>query len=176
MTKHEVKKSDKEVRALFKENEKIDKELTDLFFSPWEQIIDSLVEKEIFEIMQSRGINITSIARELEGYKNGRRKGFDFLLSSTDEVVVGQVRITLDISSIKTFLEELAEFLLFFSSYKGCKIYAAVIGVRIPREATRFAIRNGLFVLKSEDEGMLRFLNDEDFKPKDFSPEAKSKL
>lgn len=166
----------KEVEARFNDTDKKIKELTDLFISPWEKIIDSLSKNGIFEILLSRGINVTTLARELKSYKNSRYMGFDFLLSSTDEVVVGQVRTTLDICSIKTFLEELTEFFLFFSFYKGFKIYGAVIGVRIQREVIRFAERNGLFVLKGDGQGMLQLLNDVYFKPKDFSLEAKMKL
>ena len=47
------------------------------------------------------------------------------------------------------------------------ELYGALAGIHIEEGADKFAYRRGLFVLGS-GEGMIKILNDEDFKPKNF--------
>lgn len=166
----------KEVEARFKDTDKKIKDLTTLFTGQWGKLIESLAESGIMKIMRSRGINVTHLSRRLESQKNGHHMELDFLLSNEKELVIGEVKTTLGVDDVNNFLKKLEELLLFYPGYKGFKIYGAVIGLRIDEGVDMFAYRRGLFVLKVGGEGMLKLLNDADFKPKDFSLEAKIKL
>ena len=100
----------------------------------------------------------------------------DFLLSNETELVIGEVKTTMGVEDVNHFLKKLEEFLSFYPIYKGYKIYGAMIGIRIEQESDRYAYRQGLFVFKVGGEGMLKILNDEAFKPKDFNLTAKKNL
>lgn len=166
----------KEVEARFKDTDKKIKELTNLFTGQWGKLIESLAESGIMKIMQSRGINVTHLSRRLESHKNGHHMELDFLLSNEKELVIGEVKTTMGVDDVKHFLKKLEELFLFYPGYKRYKIYGAMIGVRIDEGVDLFAYRRGLFVLKVGGEGMLKLLNDTDFKPKDFSSEIKMKV
>lgn len=174
MTVEEFENCVKEEDVPLKETDEVIKKLANLFTGQWGKIIDSLAESGILEIMRERGIKVNNLARELESHKYGHHFKLDFLLSSENEVVIEQVRTTLRANDVKGFLKNLKDFLLFYPYYKGFKIYGAMIGIRIEQKADKFAYRNGLFVFKVDGEGMLKILNDIDFKPKDFSFEIKN--
>ncbi len=194
MTMEEVEKSVKEIWALFKETDaRLDrrfnetdikfketdkkiKELANLFTGQWGKLVESLAESGILQILQTREIKVSNLSRRLESHKNGRDMELDFLLSNEDEVVVGEVKTTMGVGDVKNFLQKLKEFLLFYPYYKGFRIYGAMIGVRIEQKADKFAYHQGLFVFKVGGEGMLKILNDVNFKPKDFSFAAKKNL
>lgn len=166
----------KETDLQFKETDRKIKELAELFTGQWGKLIESLAESGILKLLQARGIPVTNLARRLESHKNGHHMELDFLLSNENELVIGEVKTTMGIQDVKKFLKKLTEFLLFFPSYKGLIIYGAMIGLKIVSEADKFAYRNGLFVFKVGSESTLSLLNDENFKPKDYSKEAYEKL
>ncbi len=139
-------------------------------------IFNDITIENIFLILQTREIKVSNLSRRLESHKNGRDMELDFLLSNEDEVVVGEVKTTMGVGDVKNFLQKLKEFLLFYPYYKGFRIYGAMIGVRIEQKADKFAYHQGLFVFKVGGEGMLKILNDVNFKPKDFSFAAKKNL
>ncbi len=76
-------------------------------------------------------------------------------------------------NDVEKFMKKLREFLLFYPYYRGFRLYGAMIGIRIEQEADKYAYRRGLFVFQVGGKGMLKMLNDLDFKPKDFSLETK---
>jgi len=92
----------------------------------------------------------------------------DLLLTDDREVVVIEVKTTLKVEDVRHFLEDMRRFPSFFPRYSGLKIYGGVAGIPIEEGADRFAYRQGLFVLVGSGEGMIRILNDSDFRPMDF--------
>jgi hypothetical protein len=173
---HETREEFKEIAERSKDTDKKIKELANLFTGQWGKLIESLAESGILEIMRSRGIKVTHLSRNLQSHKNGHHMELDFLLNNENELVIGEVKITMGVDDVNNFLKKLEQFLLFYPLYKGFKIYGAMIGIKIEEGVDKFAYRQGLFVLKIGGEGMLKLLNDADFKPKDFSTEAKIKL
>jgi hypothetical protein len=140
-----------------------------LFTSEWGKLIETIEDSGIIESFQKRGIALTEVGRRFESQKYGRHMKVDFMLFNFNETIVGKVRTTLKILDVKDFLDELKEFPMFFPRYKGSYTYGAIVGIRIEEEADKFAYRNGLFVLTVGGAGMLKMLNDEKFRPIDFS-------
>lgn len=145
------------------------KELNTLFTGQWGKLIESLAESGIVKLLQSRGIDITGLTTRAKRAKGGRQIEIDFLLLNSNELVLGEVKTTLKIQDVRDFLDILPEFLYFFPEYKDYKIYGAMIGVRIEEYADKYAYRQGLFVFKVGGDDSLTLLNDNTFKPKDFS-------
>ena len=166
----------KETDARFKETDKKIQKLAELFTGQWGKLIESLAESGILEILQSRGIKVTTLSRNIVSHKNGDNSEWDFILSNDSELVVGEVKTTMGVNDVKHFLKKLREFFYFFPAYKEYKIYGAMIGLRINKDVDKFAYRSGLFVFKIGGKGMMKILNDTKFKPKDFSSEAKISL
>jgi len=163
------KETDTILNRNFKETDKKIRKLADLFTGHWGKLVESLAESGILEIMQARGIKVSKLARRLESQKNGHHMELDFLLNNEHELVVGEVKTTMGVGDVNDFLKKLEEFLSFFPYFQGFKIYGAIVGIRIEQEADKFAYRNGLFVLKVGGEGLLKMLNDVNFKPRDFN-------
>jgi len=166
----------KETDKVFTETDKKIKRLAALFSSRWSNVVESLVKRGIMEQFQSRGINITNLARRLVSDKHGHHLELDFLLTSENEVVIGEVRTMLQKIHVQDFIQKIKAFHNFFYNYRRFKLYGAMIGIRMEQEVDKYAYRKGLFVLQVGDKGRLIMLNDADFKPKDFSIEAKQIL
>ena len=179
-TDRELKESGREFDRRLKEsredyekrNKEIDeklKKLADLFESQWGKLIEALVEPGALKLFNDRGIQIRYVARRIESFRNGDKMEIDLLFYNDDEIVVIEVKMTCKTDDVRDFLEDLDQFLYFFPKYKHLTIYGAIAAISIDREVTRFAYRQGLFVLKAGKEGIIQILNDMKFKPKNFN-------
>ena len=166
------KETDRRLDKRFVETDKRIKDLATLFTGQWGKLIESLAESGLLEQMQSRGIAVTRLFRRAVSRQNGREMELDFLLTNDTEVVLGEVKTTMKTDDVKNFVNKLGEFLYFYPSYKGLKIYGAMIGLSMEEESAKYAYRKGLFVFKVGGGGMLQLLNDDKFKPKDFGTDS----
>ena len=158
----------KETDRKFKETDEKIKELAGLFTGQWGKLIEALVKPSAFKLFQERGIKVTETYQRLESSRNGSHMEVDILLANDTEAVVVEVKTTLKVEDVREFLEDLRRFTFFFPRYKGLKIYGGVVGIQIEEEADKFAYRRGLFVLAGSGEGMIRILNDLNFRPQNF--------
>lgn len=157
-----------ETAQSFKETNEELKRLERLFTGQWGKLIEALVAPSALRLFQERGIKVTETQRRVESVRNGSQMEVDILLVNAQEVVVTEVKTTLKVEDVRKFLEDLKRFLLFFPRYKGLKVYGGIAGIHIEEDADKFAYRQGLFVLTGSGEGMVKMLNDSDFRPKDF--------
>ncbi len=154
--------------AKFYDSDQTVENLENFFTSPWRRVLDYLPDNGIFEQLQRYGIKMTALSREIKSQENGRQMHLDFLLTNEEEVIIGDIRTKMASDDVRDLLIKLNEFLQFFQSYKGFKIYGAMIGLSMEEESAKYAYRKGLFVFKVGGEGMLQLLNDDKFTPKDF--------
>jgi len=99
-----------------------------------------------------------------------KREGMevDVLAVGKDCVIVVEVKTTLKQSDVDEFERRLKEkFLKVFHEYKGFNVYGAVAGMRIQSGIDKYASKKGFIVLKHRDG--IKVLNEEGFKPKNFS-------
>jgi hypothetical protein len=167
----EIKEIQKDMNRRSKETDEKIKALSNLFTGQWGKLIEALVEPEALQLFKDRGIKIKYALKRIEGQQNAKEMETDLLLIDKTEIVAVEVKTTLKVNDVREFLEDLKYFFDFFSGFRGCKIYGAVAALNIEEEADKFAYRQGLFVLKAGKEGLITMLNDEKFKPKDFSKE-----
>jgi hypothetical protein len=169
-----IKETDARLDKRFKETDQEIKKLANLFTGQWGKLIESLAESGILEQLQSRGIMVTNLARRLISHKNGHHMELDFLLTNDTEAVIGEVKTTLRNKHVQRFIQKIKEFHIFYPNYRHFKLYGAMISIRMEQEVDKYAYRKGLFVFQVGGKGMLKMLNDADFKPKDFNWEAKT--
>ena len=145
------------------------KALQTLFTGQWGRLIEALVRPDALRLFRERGIPVVHLHRRIESYVDGRKQmEIDLLLENEEEIVVVEVKTSLGIEEVKEFLQKMKRFTEVFSRYKGYRIYGAVAGLDIAEGVDRFAYRRGLFVLAVSGEGLVRILNDEKFRPRDF--------
>jgi len=168
------KETDARLDKRFKETDEKIQKLADLFTNQWGKLVESLAESGILEQLQSRGIKVANLSRRLASHRNGHHLELDFLLTNEREAVIGEVKTTMRSEDVQNFLKKLKEFLIFYPGYKSYRLYGAMIGIRMEQEADKHAYNNGLFVFQVGGKGMLKMLNDTDFKPRDFNMEAKT--
>ena len=156
-----------DIAQQFKETGQQIKELKNLFTNQWGRLIEALVEPGIITLFQQRGINVKKRKPRAQGKRKGKHMEIDLILKNKTEkvAVIVEVKTTLRSEDVAKFLNKFDAFLDYFPKYKGYTIYGAVAGIQIDKTVSIFAYRQGLFVLGLGNEGLIRMLNDENFKP-----------
>lgn len=143
--------------------------LDKLFTGQWGKLIEALVTPGIIKLFKNKGIKIHQLHQRIESFRNGDKMEVDLLLTNDEEIVDIEVKTTLKVDNVNEFLADLRLFFNFFPRYRGCRLYGAVATLKAEEDSDRYAYKQGLFVLKMGKEEMIEIVNDEKFKPKDFS-------
>jgi len=158
-------------RILRESSEKTDKkirELTELFNGQWGKLVEALLGPGCLSLFRRRGIDVSQTYGNALVQRGGRQMEIDVLLVNDTELVVVEIKSTSTTKYIDKLLQDLGEFKYFFPQYKGYKVYGAIAALRYYGESEKYAIRKGLFVLKSSGENLIRIENELKFKPKSF--------
>ncbi len=163
----EIDQRFEDIAQQFKETGQQIKELKNLFTNQWGRLIEALVEPGIITLFQQRGINVKKRKPRAQGKRKGKHMEIDLILKNKAEkvAVIVEVKTTLRSEDVAKFLNKFDAFLDYFPKYEGYTIYGAVAGIQIDKTVSIFAYRQGLFVLGLGNEGLIRMLNDENFKP-----------
>ncbi|MDE0518925.1 MAG: hypothetical protein OXH36_05155 [Bdellovibrionales bacterium] len=153
--------------SLKKTNEGL-KKAKELFETQWGKLMESLVEGDLVKVLNERGIDVKHTYMNIKREHGEDRYEYDIVAGNGDEVVVVEVKTTLKVQHIKYFLESLKKFSDRLSSYRGKIIYGAVAYLRVDESASKYAERQGLFVIKATGNSA-HLINKEGFKPKVFS-------
>ena len=159
------------IERLSVETEKTNKGLKkakELFETQWGKLMESLVEGDLVKVLNERGINVEHTYMNIKREHGEDRYEYDIVAGNGDEAVVVEVKTTLKVQYIKYFLEGLQKFSDRLSSYRGKIIYGAVAYLRASESASKYAERQGLFVIRATGNSA-HLINKEGFKPKVFS-------
>jgi hypothetical protein len=148
-------------------DKKIDK-VAGLFDTQWGKLIESLVEGGVLNLFQDRGVRVTEVHPRAKSHRNGDTMEVDLLLVNEYDVVVIEVKTTLKVKHVRHFLKRMDKFFTFFPRYKEQTVFGGVAALRIEQEADRYAAKQGLFALQVGGDGLVKFLNDEAFKARNF--------
>ena len=146
---------------------------TDIWFdSEWSRLVDFLVEGNLEDLLQSRGIEVRqTFSRTNLSFTgdNGevRRKEFAVLVTNSIEAVAVEVDTTLTPGRVKCFLSAMEDFKRYFPDFRSKSAYGAVAYLRSKAEAALFAERQGLFVIRATGDSA-SIVNSEAFRPKTF--------
>ncbi len=159
-----AKKHEDELAKLKKETEKKTKELESLFTGQWGKLIESLVEGDLVNLLQQKGIDVTQTSTNLTYQKNGESAEFDIIALNGTEMVVVEVKTTLHAKHVEHFRKKMEIFKTLFPLYKNYKIYAAMAFLRQESHSAKRAENVGFFVIKATGKSAT-ILNNPDFKP-----------
>lgn len=163
--------AEKRDRALSESAEKTDeaiRKFSGMFSSQWGDLVEALVEPNLVEQFQARGVLVTQKARRVEGIdRKGRQVEIDVLLMNGDTVVAIEVKSKCKVDDIVDHEEALSRFKEAFPKYAEGRVLAGIAAVVFDSDCDRYAYKRGMYVLKPV-EGIAQILNDEGFTPKEF--------
>ena len=151
----------------FQETDKKLNKLEHLFTSQWGKFVESLVEGDLINMLNNRGIKVNQTATRVKGFHKDRQYEFDIIAENGVEVVIVEVKTTLRPDDITEFLDELSEFKSVLPKYGKNKIYGAVAYITEDGGSATMASRKGLFTIKATGKSA-SITNIKNFKPKEY--------
>ena len=139
----------KDTDAKFKETDKKINEANALFTSQWGKLIESLVKGDLVNILKNRGIDVHDTSERRKGNHEGENYEFDIIAHNGTEIVIVEVKTTLRVNDVKSFLSKLSKAKLWLAEYKNFKIYGAVAYLKAEEASDIMAINNGLFSIRA---------------------------
>lgn len=149
----------------FKATDKKLRKLEELFTSQWGKLIESLVEGDLINLLNKKGIPVGVVATRVKHYFNKRQYEFDIIAENGNEIVIVEVKTTLKPDDVKEFEDELKVVKQVLPKYKEDKIYGAVAFLRDDGGAAAMAEKHGLFVIKATGNSS-KIINSKEFHPK----------
>ena len=161
----DLKKFAKEISA---DNKRRGDKLEKLFTGEWGKLVESLVKGGVIEMFNQRNIRINDIAREREKRVGDTTYEFDIIAVDGDEMVVVEVKSTLNLEDLDHFTEKMKMFRTIFGEYRDKKkIHGAVAYLKENRGAAKRAMAEGLWVIRATGDSS-SIINPESFDPKLF--------
>ena len=170
-TERQFKETDrqfKETNRQFKETDKRMKALQDLFTGQWGKLMESLVEGDLVKLLKARGLAVEYVLSRMHGEVNGHNWELDLVAVNHGELVVVEVKTVLKVGDVKTFVQEkLRHIRTPLATYRDCRIYGAVAYLKAEEEASLYAQKQGLFVIRATGNSA-SIVNATNFRPKAF--------
>jgi hypothetical protein len=159
------KETDRMLSEKFKETDKKLNKLEQLFTSQWGKLVESLVEGDIVNLLNQKGINVTDIIKRREGRRDGIDYEFDIIAINGSEMVIVEVKTTLTPEDIGQFLKKLTQAKDWMPEYADKIVYGAVAFISEDTGSSVMAEKNGLFVIKATGDSA-SIVNADNFVPK----------
>ena len=160
----ELSASQKETNEQMKRTDaRIDKVIGD-WGNRWGKLGENLVKGSLVQRLNERDIKVERI---LTNAKVGWLE-FDIIAINGKEIVVVEVKATLDPADVDKFSENMKKFTTLWPEFKDRIIYGAMAFLmKANRQADSLAQKQGFFVISATGDVIIQ--NDQDFKAKDFS-------
>ena len=152
----------KETDAKFQETNKKVKEAFDLFTSQWGRLMESLVEGDINRIFNERGIKVQDTSTRRKGSYQGENYEFDIIAHNGKETVIIEVKTTLRVSDVKSFIKKLQKARTYLRMDDDEVIYGAIAYLQADAGSEIFAQKEKLFVIRATGDSAA-IINQPDF-------------
>ena len=152
----------KETDAKFQETNKKVKEAFDLFTSQWGRLMESLVEGDIIRIFKERGIKVQDTSTRRKGSYQGENYEFDIIAHNGKETVIIEVKTTLRVSDVKSFIKKLHKARTYLRMDDDEVIYGAIAYLQADAGSEIFAQKEKLFVIRATGDSAA-IINQPDF-------------
>ena len=180
--KEEVWKNLKEISKMQKETDRIVQETalqmkeTDrrlkkaegLFTTQWGKLMEALVEGDLLKLLNQKNIVVDDTTMNMKGQHKEEDWEVDILASNGEEIVIVEVKTTLNLQYVKDFIYKLNKFTTWKPIYKDKKMYGAVAYLKANQGSAQYAEKQGLFVIRATGSSS-SIINKKNFKPKIFS-------
>ena len=137
------------------------------FNSQWGKLVESLVEGDITHKFTERGIEVQGTTQRAKKLFNGKEYEFDIIVHNGAEIIVVEVKTTLDVKKVDHFIGKLTDFKKIFPEYADKKIYGAVAYIVADSGSDKYSENKKLFVLKATGNSSI-IVNAQDFRPRAF--------
>jgi len=143
------------------------KALSELFNSPWSQLVELLAEGDLKKVLEYRGIDIAHTMRHMKSHRNSECFEFDIIGVSRHEIVIVEVKTTLLVDDVNEFHEKLWKAKRYMPEYHDKKIYGGVAFIIAEGASDRMSEKLGLFVIRATGNSS-SIINRKGFEPKAF--------
>ena len=161
------KETDKILSDKFKETDKKIKELAGLFTSQWGILVESLVEGDLVNILNERGIQVISTTQRRKGNYQGESFEYDIIAHNGIEIVIVEVKTKLRPGDVKKFIEKLNKVKTYLPEFANFKVMGAMAFLKADAGAEVMVEKRGLFVIKATGDSAA-IINQSNFKPRIF--------
>ena len=142
--------------------------LDDLFNGQWGKLMEALVEGDLLELLQLRGVDVEQVSSRLRSRNGAPRWEIDLLAANGEEIVAVEVKTTLKVAQVASFVEKLKTFAVQAPAlYRGKRVYGAVAFLRADESSDAYAEKQGLFVIRATGSSA-SIVNAGDFRPRTF--------
>jgi len=157
-------KTEQVMRELAKQLKKTDED----FNGKWGSFVEALVRGVLISLLQERGIKVDHFAMVRKG-RVGKQtvSEFDLIAINGREVVVVEVKTTLDVKKVDGFMQKLSKFREWRPEYRDKIVYGAVAFIKANESSEVYAQRKKLFVIRAVGEGAV-ILNESGFEAREF--------
>ncbi|MFZ1640684.1 MAG: DUF3782 domain-containing protein [Candidatus Contendobacter sp.] len=129
------------------------------------EFVEGLVRPAIVRLFQARGIAVREVYADVSVEEPDEGMQINLLAVNGAEAVLVEVKSKLAQADVDEHLERLGKFKRLLPRYAEVRALGAVAAMVVPREAARYAYRQGLFVLAQSGESVV-ILNDAKFQPR----------
>ena len=167
----EGRETDRRIRALQEEGRKTERQIrkTDRTFNDqWGKLMESLVEGDLVQLLQRRGVKVTEVYARRHPLGDARQRELDILAWNGSDVVAVEVKTTLLVKDVRRFEETMWEVPTLLPLKGALRYYGAVAYLRAESKAQIYAERRGFFVIRATGSSA-SLTNAEEFRPRDFS-------
>ncbi len=160
----ELRASQKETGQQMRETDKTIKAVVGDFGNRWGKLAENLVKGGLAQRLKEREIEVE---RVITNAKNDSSE-FDIIAINGKEVVVVEVKATLDPSDVNEFTEDIQRFTMWWPEFKDKTIYGAMAFlIKANRQSGHLAQKRGFFVIEAVGDVIIQ--NKKGFKPRVFS-------
>ena len=131
--------------------------------SRWGKFVESLVEGKLVSLLKKRGIKVEQTFTRVRSEKQDME--IDIIAANGEDVVVVEVKTTLNFEKVNEFIEKLGKFKETFKRFNENNVIGAVAYINSDEGSIKFANKNGLYVIRATGEGA-QIINEKNFKPK----------
>ena len=160
----ELRENQKQTDEQMKQTDiRIDKVVGD-FRNRWGKLGENLIKGSLAQRLNERGIKVEKV---ITNAKSGFSE-FDIIAINGKEIVVVEVKATLDPLDVEKFKKDMEQFTRLWPEFKERTIYGAIAFlIKANRQANDLAQKEGFFVIEAAGDVIIK--NKENFKPKVFS-------
>ena len=168
-TAQSLRETDQLLKRLGQETDRRLRKLDDLFNGQWGKLMEALVEGDLVELLNQRGIAVHTTSTNRKQDFRGRLWEIDIIAVNDGEVVAVEVKTTLKVGHVDHFLETLRHFTRLAPEYREWRVYGAVAYLKEDESSATYAARQGLFVIRATGSSA-SIINRADFTPRFFGP------
>ncbi len=163
----ETDKKFQETDKKFKESEKMISALREEYKDRWGELVESLISGNLMRILKARNFSVKKVSPRVRNYKGEPNYELDLVASNGEEVVVVEVKSSLNVEAVKHFISQLQLVRNHSRRFRKQRMIGAIAYLKDHCEAATMAINRGLLVIRATGDSAA-IMNDADFEPTRF--------